>query len=93
MKSKKTNKSANKKMLGAYPACTAADPGRIAPQRSAGAVNTIGTTVGVAHAGNPDVMRKPMEIVNCMMSASDPDGMYTGRPVDGGMPVQDADDN
>ena len=29
---------------------------------------------------------------NRFYSADDPDGSYTGVPVDGGLPVQDADD-
>ncbi|GHU58915.1 hypothetical protein FACS1894133_4590 [Clostridia bacterium] len=41
---------------------------------------------------DPSVMCKPMQVASSFVSAQDPDGSYTGTPVDGGMPVQDADD-
>ena len=39
------------------------------------------------------VMQKPMEMVNAMKSAADPNGSYTGSPQGADKkPVQDADD-
>jgi hypothetical protein len=37
-------------------------------------------------------LSKPLDTANDSLIISDVDGSYTGHPIDGGKPVQDADD-
>lgn len=44
------------------------------------------------NAANQSELRKPLDTATDSAVASDIDGSYTGHPLDGGVPVQDADD-